>query len=50
MDSHVLILVDAQEKLISAMEDRTKLVNNLEKLVKGFNLYNLPIILTEQFR
>ncbi len=48
MDSHVLILVDAQEKLISAMEDRTKLVNNLEKLVKGFNLYNLPIILTEQ--
>jgi len=48
MGSYALILVDVQKKLIPAMRGEIELVNNLQKLVKGFNLFNLPIIVTEQ--
>ncbi len=48
MDNYILILVDAQEKLIAAMREKVELINNLKKLIEGFNLYHLPIIVTEQ--
>ena len=43
-----LVVIDVQEKLYPVIHKREKLIKNIEKLIKGFKLFNLPIILTEQ--
>ena len=43
-----LVVIDVQEKLYPVIHEREKLIKNIEKLIKGFKLFNLPIILTEQ--
>ena len=43
-----LVVIDVQEKLYPVIHERKKLVKNIETLIKGFKLFNLPIILTEQ--
>lgn len=48
MCNYHLIIIDVQEKLIPVMRGNKDLINNLKKLVKGFNLYQLPIIVSEQ--
>ncbi len=48
MSNYCLIIIDVQEKLIPVMGSNSDIIKNLKKLVKGFNLYRLPIIVSEQ--
>ena len=48
MKSHCLVVVDVQEKLFPVMYEKHTLLNNLSVLIKGFQLLELPIIITEQ--
>ena len=46
--SAVLVIIDIQGNLAQAMNDRESLFANTVKLIKGFKVFNLPIIVTEQ--
>ncbi len=48
-DNTVLLLIDFQERLFPVMHDKEKLLNNVVKLVKGANVLEIPIIVTEQY-
>ena len=43
-----IVLIDVQGKLADIMYDSDKLFNNLEILIKGAQLLDIPIIWTEQ--
>lgn len=45
----VLLLIDFQEKLFSVMHDKEKMLRNIVKLIKGIQVLEIPIILTEQY-
>jgi nicotinamidase-related amidase len=47
-DQCVLVLVDIQGKLAQLMHDRESLFLQLQRLVKGARLFNIPIIWMEQ--
>ncbi len=47
-DQCVLVLVDIQGKLAQLMVDRESLFLQLQRLVKGARLFNIPIIWVEQ--
>jgi nicotinamidase-related amidase len=44
----VLVIIDIQGNLAQAMFDKENLFTNTVKLIKGFKVFNLPIIVTEQ--
>lgn len=44
----VLLVVDVQGKLAQLMHQRETLFTNLERVIKGAQLLNMPIIVTEQ--
>jgi nicotinamidase-related amidase len=44
----VLIIIDIQGNLAQAMSDKENLFANTIKLIKGFKVFNLPVIVTEQ--
>lgn len=48
-DNAVLLLIDFQERLFPAMHEKAKLLNNVLKLVKGMQVLEVPIIVTEQY-
>ena len=48
MKSPYLVVIDVQEKLFPVIHKKEIFLKNLEILVKGFQLFELPIILTEQ--
>ncbi|HET56849.1 MAG TPA: hydrolase [Deltaproteobacteria bacterium] len=47
-DSTLLVIIDVQEKLASAMHDSSALITNLQKMIRGALLLGIPIIATEQ--
>jgi nicotinamidase-related amidase len=47
--STVLLLIDFQERLFPVMHEKEKLLNNVVKLIKGVQVLEIPIILTEQY-
>lgn len=47
-DEVVLVLVDVQEKLARVMHDKERLLHNMEVLVKGLRVLDVPIIWMEQ--
>jgi isochorismate hydrolase len=47
-DSAVLIVIDIQGSLFQAMQDKENLLAQAIKVIKGSNVFNLPIIVTEQ--
>jgi len=47
-DQAILVIVDVQGKLAQLMADKTSLFENLQRMIKGFNALDLPIILLEQ--
>lgn len=47
-DNSVLVIIDIQGNLAHAMFDKENLFSNIVKLIKGFNVLNLPVIITEQ--
>jgi nicotinamidase-related amidase len=44
----VLVIIDIQGNLAQAMFDKENLFANTVKLIKGFKVLNLPILVTEQ--
>jgi nicotinamidase-related amidase len=44
----VLVIIDIQGNLAQAMFDKENLFANTVKLIKGFKVLNLPVIVTEQ--
>jgi len=44
----VLVIIDIQGNLAQAMFDKESLFANTIKLIKGFKILNLPVIVTEQ--
>lgn len=49
VESTVLIVIDVQEKLMRAMYQRDKLIDNLQKLIKGIQVLGIPVLVTEQY-
>lgn len=47
--STVLLIVDVQEKILPSVEKGPQTLQTLCKLVKGFQILNLPIFLSEQY-
>ncbi|MFC2007349.1 hydrolase [Chloroflexota bacterium] len=45
----VLVIVDVQERLARVIHDRDQLLINLQKLISGAQVLDIPIILTEQY-
>jgi nicotinamidase-related amidase len=48
-DNAVLLLIDFQERLFPVMHEKGKLLNNVLKLIKGMQVLEVPVILTEQY-
>jgi len=48
VDKTALVVIDVQEKLSRVMYEKEKLFENLQKLIKGVKLLNIPIVVTEQ--
>ncbi|MBN1848073.1 MAG: hydrolase [Deltaproteobacteria bacterium] len=43
-----LLIIDVQEKLIPAINQKERIIDNIKKLIRLSELFNLPVILTEQ--
>ena len=48
MKNPYLVVIDVQEKLFPVIHEKEIFLNNLEILIKGFQLFGLPILYTEQ--
>jgi nicotinamidase-related amidase len=48
-ENTVLLLIDFQEKLFPVMHDKEKLLRNVVKLIKGIQVLEIPVIITEQY-
>ncbi len=48
-DQTVLVLVDVQTKLVQAMRDPEALLKNLERIIRGAQILELPILWCEQY-
>ena len=47
--SSVLLVIDVQEKLFRAISAKEKMLDNLQRLIKGIKVLEIPIIVTEQY-
>jgi nicotinamidase-related amidase len=47
-DNTVVVVVDVQEKLAAVMSERERLVDSLDRLVRGVRVLGLPVIWLEQ--
>ena len=45
----VLVVVDVQERLVPAVSDRDQIVWNTRRLIDGAKLFDVPVIVTEQY-
>ena len=48
MKNPYLVVIDVQERLFPVMNEKEAFLKNLQILIKGFQLFNLSILLTEQ--
>lgn len=48
-ENTVLVIVDVQGKLAQLMHEKEKLYENLQKIIQGAKILNLPIIWMEQY-
>jgi nicotinamidase-related amidase len=48
-ENAVLVVIDAQERLMPAIDGAEGITRNLERLVRGAHLLGVPAILTEQY-
>ena len=48
MKNPCLLIIDVQEKLFPVIPENQKLLKNIQILIQGFNLFNLPILISEQ--
>ena len=45
----LLFVVDVQEKLMPAIDDRETVIANLERIIRGSLILGLPVLVTEQY-
>ena len=45
----VLLVIDVQEKLSRLVHQRDMLLGNLQKLIRGIQVLEIPVIVTEQY-
>ena len=45
----VIVIIDVQEKLMPAIDGAKSVLRNIERLVRGFHILGIPVILTEQY-
>ncbi len=45
----VLVIIDLQERLLNAMKDRERVVNNTRLLIAAARQFRIPVIVTEQY-
>ena len=48
-DNTVLVVIDIQDRLYRAMTDKERLLQNVLKLIRGVQVLDIPVILTEQY-
>lgn len=48
-ESTALLIIDIQERILTAMHNPDMVIENTLKLIKGFKVLNLPIFYTEQY-
>ena len=48
MKNPCLVVIDMQEKLFPAISNNEILLENIEILIRGFQLFDFPIVVTEQ--
>jgi nicotinamidase-related amidase len=48
-DQTILLVIDTQEKLFSVVDRAQEVLANIMKVVKGFQILNLPIVISEQY-
>jgi nicotinamidase-related amidase len=48
-ENTALLVIDIQEKILPAMHEGERVVQNSLKLINGFKILNAPIYLTEQY-
>ena len=48
-DKVVMVVVDVQERLIPHIWEKEKIIKNMQILIKGMEILNVPILLTEQY-
>lgn len=44
----LLVIIDAQERLIPVVQDSERVINNLRIMIQGARLFNLPVLALEQ--
>jgi len=49
VENTALVVIDVQEKFYRVMNEKESLLENLQKLIKGILVLNIPIIRTEQY-
>ena len=49
LDNVVAVVVDVQEKLIPHIWEKGKIIKNIQILIKGMKILNVPILLIEQY-
>ena len=49
VDKCVLVVIDIQGKLAQLMHQKEALIENAQKLIKGVQILEIPIIVTEQY-
>ena len=48
-DNSVLLVIDVQEKLSRLVHQREKLIGNIQRLIEGMKVFEIPVIITEQY-
>jgi nicotinamidase-related amidase len=48
-DNTVLVIIDIQDRMFRVMQEKERLLQNLQKLIKGVQVLEVPVILTEQY-
>ena len=48
-DSAVLLVIDVQEKLFRVMHQKEELAENIQKLIEGIHILEIPVLVTEQY-
>lgn len=45
-----LLIIDIQQRINAVMKFRVRVIKNTVKLIEGFNILDVPIFITEQYR
>ena len=48
IENSILIVIDVQDRLVRVMHEKEALLENLQKIIKGAGILNIPMIVTEQ--